>query len=48
MKESLIFEEKNFLNYLFENLIFELTISATELKKLLKILAIETGSLTYF
>ena len=48
MKESLIYDDKKFLNDLFENLIFEWTISATEVKKLLKVLAIETGSLMYF
>ena len=48
MKESLISDDKKFLNDLFENLIFEWTISATEVKKLLKVLAIETGSLMYF
>ena len=47
-KESLIFDDKKFLNDLFENLIFECTISATEVKNLLKVLAIETGSLMYF
>ena len=48
LKESLISEDKKFLNDLFENLSFEWTISATEVKKLLKVLAIETGSLMYF
>ena len=48
LKESLISDDKKFLNDLFENLIFEWTISATEVKKLLKVLAIETGSLMYF
>ena len=48
MKESLISDEKKFLNNLFKNLIFEWTISATAVKKLLKVLAIETGSLMYF
>ena len=47
-KESFISDDKNFLNDLFENLIFECTISATEVKKLLKALEIETGSLMYF
>ena len=44
----MISDDKKFLNDLFENLIFEWTISATEVKKLLKILAIETGSLMCF
>ena len=48
MKESLISDDKKFLNDLFENLIFEWTISATEMKKILKVLAIETGSLMNF
>ena len=48
MKESLISDNKKFLNGLFENLIFEWTVSATEVRNLLKVLAIETGSLIYF
>ena len=45
MKESLIYDNKKFLMYL---KIFEGTILATEVKKLLKVLATETGSLMYF
>ena len=48
MKESLIYDGKKFLNNLFENLVFERTVSAPEVKKLLKVFAIETGSLMYF
>lgn len=48
MKESLIADDKRFLNDLFENLIFEWTISAIEVKQLLKLLAIENESLIYF
>ena len=48
MKEPSISDDKKFLNDLFENLIFAYTISATEIKKLLKEFAIEKGSLMYF
>ena len=36
MKESLISDDKKFVNDLLENLIFEWTISATEVKKVIK------------
>ena len=47
-KNNLISDDKNFLNDLFENLTFERTILATEVKKLLKVLAIGARSLMCF
>ena len=44
----MISDDKKFLNDLLENLIFAYTISATEIKSLLKEFAIEKGSLMYF
>ena len=43
MKESMISDGKKFLNDLLKNLIFERTISITEVKNLLKVFAIETA-----
>ena len=47
-KKSLFFVDKKLLNDLFENLIFDWTVSAIDVKKLLKVFAIAIGSLMYF
>ena len=44
VKDSLLFFDKD----LFENLIFDWTVSAIDVKKLLKVFAIAIGSLMYF
>ena len=43
MKESLFYVDKKLLQELPENLIFDLTVSAIDVKKLLKIFEIVTG-----
>ena len=43
MKESLFYVDKKLLQDLLENLIFDLTVSAIDVKKLLKIFEIVTG-----
>ena len=48
MKESLFFVDKKLLKDLFENLIFDRTVSAIDVKKLLKVFATVIGSLMYF
>ena len=47
MKESLFFVHKKLLKDLFENLIFDCSVSATDVKRLLKVFAIAIGSLMY-
>ena len=47
MKESLFFVDKKLLKDLFENLIFDCSVSATDVKRLLKVFAIAIGSLMY-
>ena len=48
MKESLFFADKKILKDLLENWIFDRTVSAIDVKKLLKVFAIATGLLMYF
>ena len=48
MKESMFFVDKKLLKDLFENLIFDRAVSATDVKKWLKVFAIVIGSLMYF
>ena len=48
MKESFFFVEKKLLKNLFENLVFDWTVSTIDVKKLLKVFAIAIGSLMCF
>ena len=48
MEEPLFSVDKNLLNDLFENLIFDRRVSAIDVKKLLKVFAIVIGSLMHF
>ena len=48
MKEPLFSVDKNLLKDLFENSIFDRRVSAIDVKKLLKVLAVAIGSLIHF